>query len=74
MNKKCIIANRCFSDEFDLPLYEDMIDDYYTVAEIKQEVEKRIIKLAALSVEYRLVPASIIKYEIGNLNNPKAVA
>ena len=74
MNKKCIIVNKCFSDEFDLPLYEDIIEDSYTIAEIKQEVEKRIIKLAALSTEYRLSPESIVEYEIGNLNNPKAIA
>lgn len=74
MSEKCIIVNRCFSDEFDLPLYEESANDSYTVTEIKQEVEKRIIKLAALSSEYRLSPESIIEYEIGNLNNPKAVA
>jgi hypothetical protein len=74
MSEKCIIVNRCFSDEFDLPLCEGVIDDSYTVGEIKQEVEKRIIKLAALSTEYKLSPESIIEYEIGNLRNPKAVA
>ena len=74
MNKKCIITNRCFSDEFDLPLYEDSTNDFYTLAEIQREVEKRIIKLTTLSTEYRLSTESIIKYEIGNLNNPKATA
>ena len=74
MSEKCIIVNRCFSDEFDLPLCEDTRDDSYTIAEIRQAVEKRIIKLTTLSTEYRLSTESIIKYEIGNLNNPKATA
>ena len=74
MSEKCIIVNRCFSDEFDLPLFEDATNDFYTIAEIQQEVEKRIVKLTTLSTEYRLSTESIIKYEIGNLNNPKATA
>lgn len=74
MKKKGIIVNKCFTDEFDLPLCEESINDFYTVADIQQEVEKRIVKLAALSTEYKLSAESIIKYEIGNLSNPKAVA
>lgn len=74
MSEKCIIVNRCFSDEFDLPIFEEVADDFYTIAEIQQEVEKRIVKLTALSTEYKLSPESIIRYEIGNLHNPKAVA
>ena len=74
MSEKCIIVNRCFSDEFDLPLYEESANDFYTATEIQQEVEQRIIKLAALSTEYILSPKSIIDYEIGSLKNPKAVA
>ena len=74
MNEKCIIVNKCFSDEFDLTLYEESTGDFYTAAEIQQEVEKRIVKLAALSTEYRLSPNSIVEYKIGNLYNPKAVA
>lgn len=74
MSEKCTIVDRCFSDEFDLPLYEDAANDFYAPSEIQQEVEKRIIKLTALSTEYILSHESIIKYEIGNLKNPKAVA
>lgn len=76
MSEKCIIVNKCFTDEFDLPLCEEAIDDFYTVEEIKQEVEKRIIKLAALSTEYGLSTDSIIHYEIGGLhyNSNKAIA
>lgn len=74
MKKKCIITNRCFTDEFDLPLYEDIANDFYTVTEIKREVEKRITKLTTLSTEYKLSPKSIINYEIGNLSNSRAVA
>ena len=74
MKKKCIITNRCFTDEFELPLREESTNDFYTVAEIRQEVEKRIIKLTALSTENKLSPKSIIKYEIGNLSNSRAVA
>lgn len=74
MSKKCIITNRCFTDEFDLPLCEEAVDDFYTVSELKQEVEKRILKLAALSTTYVLSTESIIRYEIDGLSNAKAVA
>lgn len=74
MSEKCIIVNRCFTDEFELPLFEESNNDFYTTVEIQQEVEERIIKLAALSNKYVLSTDSIIKYEIGNLRNPKAVA
>lgn len=74
MSEKCIIVNRCFTDEFDLPICEESTSDFCTVAEIQREVEKRIVKLAALSTKYTLSTESIIKYEIGNLSNPKAVA
>lgn len=74
MGEKCVIVNKCFTDEFDLPLCEESASDFYTVAEIQREVEKRIVKLAALSTEYQLSTDSIIKYEIGNLSNIRAVA
>lgn len=74
MSEKCVIVNRCFTDEFDLPLYEESASDFYTVVEIQREVEERIINLAALSSRYVLSTDSIIKYEIGNLRTPKAVA
>ena len=64
MKEKCIIADRCIIDKFDLPLYEDTIDDFYTPDELKQEVEVRITKLASLSTAYTVSPDSIIKYEI----------
>ena len=74
MEERGIIHNRCFTDEFDLPLQEGIVDDYYTIDEIKKEVNERIVKLAALSDKYVLSTKSIIKYEISNLRNPKAVA
>ena len=74
MSERCIITNRCFTDEFDLPLLEESVNDFYTVAEIQREVEERIVKLTTLSDKYVLSTESIIKYEIGNLHSPKAVA
>lgn len=74
MSEKCIITNKCFRDEFDLPLCEETANDFYTVAEIKHEVEKRILKLAEFSTKYRLSPESITHYEIGSLHNNKAIA
>ena len=74
MNERCIITNKCFTDEFDLPLYEESANDFYTVTEIQREVEERILKLTALSDKYVLSIKSITKYEIGNLRNPKSVA
>lgn len=76
MREKCIIVNRCFTDEFDLPLYEEAINDFYTIDEIKHEVEKRIVKLASLSTEYRLSADSVVRYEIGGLRlqGNKAIA
>lgn len=76
MGKRCVITNRWFTDEFDLPLHEDAADDFYTVDEIKREVEKRIVKLASLSAEYRISVDSIVRYEIGGLRlqGNKAIA
>ena len=64
MQEKCTIINRCFTDEFDLPLQEGTADDYYTVDEIKNEVNERITKLAALSKKYTIASDSIVRYEI----------
>ncbi len=64
MKEKCVVINKSFIDEFDMPLQEDAVDDFYTVSEIKQEVERRIARLAALDAEYAISPKSIIRYEI----------
>jgi hypothetical protein len=64
MKEKCVVLNKSFIDEFDIPLQEGAVDDFYTVSEIKQEVEKRIARLAALDAEYAISPESIIRYEI----------
>lgn len=66
MSEKCIITNRCFTDEFDLPLYEESANDFYTAAEIQQEVEERIVKLCNISTSYRVSADSIVKYEFIN--------
>ena len=52
------------TDKFDLPLYEETADDYYTVEEFRQEVEKRIAKLATLGSSYVISPKIITKYII----------
>lgn len=64
MKEKCVVINKSFIDEFEIPLQEDAVDDFYTVSEIKQEVEKRIARLAALDAEYAISSKSIIRYEI----------
>ena len=75
MSEKCIIVNKCFTDEFSLPIIEGIADDYYTVDEIKQEVIDRITKLATLSTRFSISIDSIIKYEfIENTNTNKNLA
>ena len=63
MKERCIITDRCFTDEFDLPLREESTNDFYAAAEIQREVEERILKLAMLSDKYVLSTESIIKYD-----------
>jgi hypothetical protein len=60
------VANKCFIDKFDLPLCEDALNDFYTLNEIKQEVNKRIIKLATLGTTYNIPPEYIAEYKIAN--------
>lgn len=60
------IATKCFVDKFDLPLHEDTLDDFYTLNEIKQEVAKRIIKLATLGTAYNIPQEYITEYKIAN--------
>lgn len=74
MSERCIIANRCFSDEFNLPICEAVVDDLCTLAEIKQEVEKRIAKIATLGLDCKLSVESIISYEIIPFSNKKVIA
>ena len=60
-----IIANAKIWDKFDLPIQEDIEDlSFYTINEIRQEVEKRIAKLATLGAYYAISPAYITDYEI----------
>ena len=68
MEEHCVVANVCFTDEFDLPLTEGIADDYYTADEIRQEVVKRIKKINTLSTEYKLSADSVIKYELIDRN------
>lgn len=51
-------------DKFELPLNETSADDYYTVEEIKQEVEKRIHSLSKLGQGYKISATQITKYII----------
>ena len=63
--KRFVAANVQIWDKFDLPLQED-IDDrrFYTINEIKQEVDKRIAKLATLGARYLISQNCQIEYEI----------
>ena len=60
------IANKCFIDKLDLPLYEDAVDDLYSIDEIKQEVNKRITKLATLGTAYSIPSEYIAEYKLAN--------
>lgn len=66
MKKWHEIANKCFIDKFDLPLHEDTSDSFYTLDEIKQEVNKRITKLATLGAAYNIPLEYIAEYEVTN--------
>lgn len=74
MSERCTIANKCFSDEFNLPIYEAVAEDFYTVAEVKQEVEKRIAKIITLGLDCKLSAGSIISYETKPLSDKKVIA
>lgn len=64
MKKWTEVATKRFIDKFDLPLYEDAIDDLYTIDEIKQEVSKRVTKLATLGTVYNIPLEYIAEYKI----------
>ena len=64
MRKKDFTLDDLIWDKFDLPLYEDSTDDFYTLDEIKQEVEERISRLASLGKGYVLLPEQVVKYVI----------
>ena len=58
-------ANAKIWDKFDIPLQEDIEDNsFYTINEIRQEVEKRIVKLATLGTQYSIPKNYQIEYEI----------
>lgn len=59
-----------FLDEFNLPLQEDSTEDYYTIDEIKHEVEKRIIELNKIG--YKFSPNQIARYAFLSHNRTTA--
>ena len=64
MDKKGFKVPNFITDKFDLPLYEEAEDEYYTVEEFKREVEKRITGLASLGPACAISPNMITKYII----------
>ena len=64
MEKRGFKVPDFIADKFDIPLYEEIVDEYYTVEEFKQEVEKRIAKLATLGSTCNISPEIITKYII----------
>ena len=64
MEKRGFKVPDFIADKFDIPLYEEIVDEYYTVEEFKQEVEKRIAKLATLGSTCIISPEIITKYII----------
>lgn len=64
MEKRGFKVPNFITDKFNLPLYEDTADDYYTVDELKHEVEKRIAELAKLGPSCTILPKLITKYII----------
>ena len=72
MEKWHEIATKCFVDKFDLPLCEAANADYYTLSEIKQEVNKRITALATLGSVYIIPSDYIAEYRI--INDYEAIA
>lgn len=50
-------------DRFELPICEDVEDDYYTLEEIRQEVNKRITELSKLGHSFSLSHEQVAKYE-----------
>ena len=65
-------ATKRFVDRFDLPLHEEAAEDIYTLSEIKQEVNKRIIKLSTLGAVYTIPSDYIAECKI--INDPEAIA
>ena len=63
--KQFIPANIQIWDKFDLPLYEDIDDNnFLTISDIKQEVDKRITKLATLGDLFTIPQECSIEYKI----------
>ena len=68
-----IAANVQIWDKFDLPLYEDVRDNHFlTISDIKQEVDKRLAKLATLGDLYTVSKECNIEYEITKNTNKTA--
>ena len=66
---KFIAANVQIWDKFDLPLQERAEDSsFYTIDEIKREVEKRIVKLATLGNQFLISQNCQIEYKIIKYN------
>ena len=62
---KFIVANAQIWDEFDLPLREDISDNHFlTISDIRQEVNKRIVKLSTLGALFTISQECNIEYEI----------
>ena len=53
-------------DEFNIPLEEDISSEYYTIDEIKREVEKRIAELNRLG--YKFSANQVVRYAFLNHN------
>lgn len=59
-----------FLDEFNLPLQEGGLDEYYTIDEIRHEVEKRIAELNRIG--YNFSANQVVRYAFLNHNRTTA--
>ena len=57
-------------DNFDLPLYEDSLNDFYTVEEFRQEVIKRVIDLNKIGYDFSA--QQIVDYLFTDETDPTA--
>ena len=72
MKKWPKVLNTKFVDTFELPVYEEILDRFYTAIEIKQEVNKRIVELATLGSIYTIPIEYIAECKI--IDNAEAIA
>jgi hypothetical protein len=70
MEDNFTIEDCLFWDEFNLPLQEDSLDEYYTIDEIKHEVEKRIAELNKIG--YKFSANQVVRYAFLNHNRTTA--